>query len=270
MTGARIARLGSQDVAQPDARPPPRSATGLPPRELEPGLVLAQVVEQEPRLALERDEAGQPLELAGVEPAVGDGDPEADRLAARGRLEADLVDREAEVVEPADPGADRVPVVGRQLRFDVELVPQRGVARRGPISAASTASSNASVAALHRAEVGQPEADVLDQDVEVERALAVRQRGMDLARLGVDEVGLDLVAVAPEQGVRERAVAPEHAGPVEVDQQRRHRVEQPVAIRPRPEREAHQQAPVLDRVGQVFGRRGWPRRRRRDRPGRPR
>ena len=74
--------------------------------------MLAQVIEQELRLTLERDQAGQPLELAGMEPAAGDRHPEADRLAARGRLEADLVDREAQIVEPADPGANRVPVVG--------------------------------------------------------------------------------------------------------------------------------------------------------------
>ena len=76
---------------------------------------------------------------------------------------------------------------------------------------------------------------------------------MDLAGLGVDEEGLDLVAVAPEQGVGERAVAPEDAGPVEVDEQPGHRVEQPVAVRPGTEREAHQQAAVLDRELEVLG-----------------
>ena len=135
----------------------------------------------------------------------------------------------------------------------MELVPQRGVAHADGFGRLDRIVERVRPA-LHRAEVGQAEADVLDQDVEVERALPVRQRGMDLARLGVDEIGLDLVTVPPEQGVRERAVAPEHAGPVEVDQQRRHGVEQPIAIRPRPQRKAHQQAPVLDRIGQVFGR----------------
>ncbi len=112
--------------------------------------------------------------------------------------------------------------------------------------------------ALHRAEVGEPEGDVLDEDVEVVPALAVGQARVDLARLGVDEERLDLVAVAPEQRVRQRAVAPEHAGPVEVDEQPRHRVEQPVAVRPGPEREAHQQAAVLDREREVLGHRGSP------------
>ena len=35
---------------------------------------------------------------------------------------------------------------------------------------------------------------------------------------------------------------------VEIDEQRGHRVEEPVAIRAGTQREAHQQAPVLDRV----------------------
>ena len=76
---------------------------------------------------------------------------------------------------------------------------------------------------------------------------------MDLARLGVHEVGLDAVAVPPEQGVGEGAVAPEDAAAVEIDEERGHRVQEPVAIRAGAQREAHQQAPVLDRVRQVFG-----------------
>ena len=55
---------------------------------LEPGPVLVQVVEQELRLALERDEAGQTLELAGVEPSIGDRHLEPDdvgTLAASAR-----------------------------------------------------------------------------------------------------------------------------------------------------------------------------------------
>ena len=76
---------------------------------------------------------------------------------------------------------------------------------------------------------------------------------MDLARLGVDEIGLDRVAVAPEQRVRERAVAPVDAAAVEVDEEQRHRVQQPVAVGGRDLPEAHQQAPVLHRVAQVLG-----------------
>ena len=45
----------------------------------QPGAVLAQVVEEEPRLALERDDPGQPLQFTRVEPPVGDGHPQAER-----------------------------------------------------------------------------------------------------------------------------------------------------------------------------------------------
>jgi hypothetical protein len=76
---------------------------------------------------------------------------------------------------------------------------------------------------------------------------------VDLAGLGIDEEGLDLVAVAPEQRVGERAVAPVHARPMQVDEQPGHRVEQPIAVRAGTEREPHHQAPVLNRVLEVFG-----------------
>ena len=220
---------------------------------LDPGLVLVQVVEQQPRLALEGDEPGQALELPGVEPAVGDRDLEPDDvLAVAGRLERDLVDREAELVEPPDPGAHRVPVVGGQLGLQVELVPDRRVAGANGLGRLDRVVRGA-LATLHRPEVGQTERDVLDEDVEVVLPLSVRQRRVDLARLGVDEEGLDLVAVATEQRVGERAIAPEHAGSVEVHQEPRHRVEQPVAVWPRAQRESHEQAAVLDRELQVFG-----------------
>ena len=75
---------------------------------------------------------------------------------------------------------------------------------------------------LHDAEIGEPEADVLDEDVEVVRTLPVGEGRVDLARLGIDEVSLDPVAIAAEERVRERAIAPVDAGPVEVHEQGRH------------------------------------------------
>ena len=50
---------------------------------------------------------------------------------------------------------------------------------------------------------------------------------MELAGLGVDEVGRERARVAAEERVRERAVAPEEAAEVEPDQQLGARVEQP-------------------------------------------
>ena len=166
-------------------------------------------------------------------------------------LELDLVDREAEVVQPADPGRDREPVVGAELDLGVELVPEVAVPVR-TLSAAPIASSMSSGRPVD-GEVGQPEGDVLDEDLEVVRALAVGQARMDLARLGVDEIGLDLVAVTPEEGVRQRAVAPVDAAPMEVDEERRHRVEEPVAVDDRPGRQPHQEPPVLERLVEVGG-----------------
>jgi hypothetical protein len=39
---------------------------------------------------------------------------------------------------------------------------------------------------------------------------------------------------------------------MEIDQERRHRVEQAVAVWPGPEREAHQEPAILDRVAEIF------------------
>ena len=57
-------------------------------------------------------EPGQALQFARMEPAVRDRDAQVDRLARGRRLEADLVDREPEIVEPADPAADGLAVPG--------------------------------------------------------------------------------------------------------------------------------------------------------------
>src|SRR5579862_4776764 len=68
---------------------------------LEPAPVLAQVVHQDPGLALEGHQSRSPLELAGMEAAGGNGHPEPEPAAAP-RLELDLIDCEAQVVQPPD------------------------------------------------------------------------------------------------------------------------------------------------------------------------
>ena len=50
--------------------------------------------------------------LSATLDAVRDGDPESHRVAVRRRFEADLVHREPEIVEAADPGSDRVAICG--------------------------------------------------------------------------------------------------------------------------------------------------------------
>ena len=71
-------------------------------------------------------------------------------------LEGDLVDREAEVVEPPDPGPDAVPVAGGDSgsRWSSS---HTAVYRVRTVSAASTASSKASSRPCIAAEVGQAE-----------------------------------------------------------------------------------------------------------------
>jgi hypothetical protein len=88
------------------------------------------------------------------------------------------------------------------------------------LSAAARSSSIRSplLPQLHR-DVDQVAGDVLDQDVQVVGALAVAQGGVDLAGLGVDQERLEELAVPLEQGVGQRAVAPEHAFAVQVDEQ---------------------------------------------------
>ena len=50
-------------------------------------------------------------------------------------------------------------------------------------------------------------------------SLTVREARVQLAGLGVDEVGRERAGVAAEERVRERAVAPEEAAEVEADEQ---------------------------------------------------
>ena len=136
-----------------------------------------------------------------MEPTVGDRDPQADRPLTRPTWdERDLVDRESEVVQPADPRPHGMPVVGREQWFIGQLGPDSliratdGLGRgHGVVEGVRTT--------LHGAEVGQAERHVLDEDVQVVAALPVGQRRVDLAGLGIHQEGLDPVAVAPEQRV---------------------------------------------------------------------
>src|SRR5207244_178208 len=77
--------------------------------------------------------------------------------------------------------------------------------------------------------VEQLPGDVLLRDQEVVAALARAQARVELARLGVDEIGGELARVAAEERVRERAVAPEEAREVQAREELGERVEQAVA-----------------------------------------
>ena len=142
-------------------RPPARRAGAA--LELEPGPVFAQIVEQQPRLALQRDEPGQPLELAHMEEPFRDRDSKADRPVRRddgSRL--DLVDRETELVEPADRARTAWRSSGRRSGSG-QLLPQHGVAAANGLGRLDRIVAGPRPA-LHQCQVGKTERDVLDED----------------------------------------------------------------------------------------------------------
>ena len=108
-------------------------------------------------------------------------------------------------------------------------------------------------AAVHDGQVGQVTGHVLDGDLEVRLALPVGELLVDLARLGVHEVGLEALPVAHEQRVGERAVAPEEARAVELHEEARHGVQEMIAIASLALRQAHEEAPELEGARQVAG-----------------
>ena len=78
-----------------------------------------------------------------------------------------------------------------------------------------------------RLQVEQLAGDVLGRDLDVVLALPGGQPRVQLAGLGVDQVGGERAGVAAEQRVRQRAVAPVETGEVQADEQPGQRVEQP-------------------------------------------
>jgi hypothetical protein len=127
-----------------------------------------------------------------VEAAVGHRDLEPQAAAVgRGRLQLQLVDGEAELVEPADPGLDLVALVVAEGLGVGQLLPQGPVAVGDALGGGQVlVDPLAALPQLH-GDVDQVAGDVLDQDVEVVGALAVAQGGVDLARLGVDQERLE-------------------------------------------------------------------------------
>ena len=80
-----------------------------------------------------------------------------------------------------------------------------------------------------RLDVEQLTCKICLRDLEVVPPLAVRQRRVHLAGLGVDEVRRQRSGVTPEERVRQRAVAPEEARHVQAHEELRQRVEQMLA-----------------------------------------
>ena len=100
-------------------------------------------------------------------------------------------------------------------------------------------------------EVEQAAGEVLGGDLQIERPLSVAQRVVVLAGLHVDHVGRQRAGVAPEEGVRQRAVAPEEPREMEPDEEAGHGVEDALAEVRDGQTATGQQRAVRNRVVEV-------------------
>ena len=138
----------------------------------------------------------------------------------------ELVHVEAERVEALDALRHAPTLADRELLDAGQLAPQVLVATRhlgGELDRVEVLVQHASGLQVHE----------LTGDVEVRRldvvlALAVAERRVQVAGLGVDEVGGEGAGVAPKEGVRQGAVVPDEAGEVQASDERDEGVEQTV------------------------------------------
>ena len=189
------------------------------------GAVGVEVVEQPAGLVLLDVEAGEPQQPPRVVAGVDDLGLDLDRRAADVGRDGELVDVEAELVEPADPLVDPPPVAAsRTARARSARPTARGSAvddavgrvdgsappRGSPPASRSISSPAMLTRAMSRSCSRWPSVSVCVQ----------------LAGLGVDEVCRERAGVAPEQGVGQRHVAPPEAGEVQPDEQHGQRVDE--------------------------------------------
>ncbi len=92
--------------------------------------VARDVVQHPPGLVLLRVEPGQPQQAVAVMARLDDVRVEAQAVALRRRDELDLLDVEAELVQPAQALVDPEPLVGRERLLARQLGPERLVAAR--------------------------------------------------------------------------------------------------------------------------------------------
>ena len=141
------------------------------------------------------------------------------------RLDRHLADVEAEVVEPLHALGEPPGLVGAEGLAVGERRPQRVVRRHDAVGDRERVDAALEPAA--RLEVHDLAGDVGAGDVEVVLALTAGEAALvQLAGLGVDEVGGERAGVAPEQRVRQRDVAPEEPDVVQPHEQHREGVDE--------------------------------------------
>ncbi len=186
--------------------------------------VAGDVVEHAARLVLLRVEPGEAEQAVAVVPGLDDVRVEREPVAAVGRVERDLLDVEPELVEAVQPLVQPVALVGPERLVARQLVPERRVTSddllAGLVRIDVRRQSDLGV------DVEQLADDVLLRDLEIVGALADRERSVQLAGLRVDEIRRESAGVAPEERIRERAVAPEEAAEMQAREQLGKRVQQ--------------------------------------------
>ena len=163
----------------------------------------------------------------------------------------DLVDHVAQLVQCLESLVHAIALVGVDGDVLVQHIPESFVASAQAQGCLEVVVDVLHGLAVERGHVGEVAGHVLDGDLEIGLALAVRKTFMDLAGLAVDEIGLQPLPVAHEQGVGQRAISPEEAHAVEVDQQAGHGIEELVPIAVLALGEAHEQATELEGASQV-------------------
>ena len=149
-----------------------------------------------------------------------------DRRAADVSRHGQLVDVEAEVVEPADPLLHAPPVTGLEALLLGQLRPQALVAPEDAVGHLDRVGRLLEEPA--RGEVHELARDVDQGDLQVVLALTVGQAGMQLARLSVHEVGGERPGVPAEQGVRQGDVAPPEAAEMQPHEEDGEGVDEPL------------------------------------------
>src|SRR5512132_1991789 len=150
-------------------------------------------------------------------------------VAVLGGQELELLDVEPELVQAMEPLMQAVALVQAEELVVHELVPETAVAEYQLGCGVLGSGLGLRLPPELGCHVRQLAGEILLRNVQVVLALSVRERGVELAGLGVDEVRGERSGVAAEERVREGAVAPEEAGQVEPHEQLRARVEEPVA-----------------------------------------
>ena len=182
------------------------------------GRKVVEIAEQVPCLPLRSLNSRHLLQSTRVVVPGPDARPHPQPSASVGGAEVNLVDGEAEIVEPSNPLSDSIALVCPDHHFAVGFFPQPLVPTGHLIAQSGVSLVQANTS--RRSNVGHAAGNVLHHhDVDVMLALPIAERGINLSGLGVDHDRLDRHRVISVQNIRERAITPEATSEVELHEQ---------------------------------------------------